>query len=100
MGTGGHDGARGDYPDYATAPRNWHLRPRRSLRAVSKPSDLKVVKTPELTYETVLCLDTARQSIRMDMNTGETPNHSNKAKAVQPVKLTQFATEHRICTWE
>jgi hypothetical protein len=53
MRTDGHEGARDDYRDYAKAPKNWYLRhtlPRRSLRAVSKPSALKVVKTPELTH--------------------------------------------------
>ena len=52
------------------------------------------------TSETLFCLDTARQSIRMDMNTGETPNNSNKAKAVRPAKLTQFATKRRSRLWE
>ena len=30
------------------------------------------------------------------MNTGQTPNNYNKAISVQPAKLTQFATQHRI----
>lgn len=96
MRTHGHDGARDDYRDYAKAPRNWYLRntrPRRSLRAVSKPSILKAVKTPELTHLFGYCSS-------VDPYGHEYQYHSNKAKAVQPAKLTQFATEHLIRLWE